>query len=174
MKPLVLYDSLRGNNKNLAHLVSRKLNCPSEQITEKSKRNMLTFFIEILFKKAPEFNDIRKNLKDYDHIILIAPLWMGVPAGPMISFLKKYSKQITGYSFISLCGGSLGPNKNLCSFLQNKMKKKPAACNELYINDIARNEDKGKPSKIMKIKVGADVIENKYNEKINEFLALIK
>ena len=174
MNSLIIFYSMSGNNKNLSEIILKKINCSSEQILEKKKRNMFTILFEMITKKLPHIQDISNDLNDFNNIILISPIWGGVPATPMISFIKRYSDQIKNYSFITLSGGSLGPNKKNLSFLENIINKKPLAFCELYINDIASEEKKNKPGKIMKSKLTKEEIEDKYKEMINEFIITMK
>ena len=164
MKSLIIYYSKEGNNEQLAEIIEKKLKCRSERIIEIRKRNNFTLFLEMFSKKSPPIQKIAKNPKEFDHLILVSPIWGGVPASPMIAFIKEYAETIKKYSFISLCGGSLGPNKRIGDFLQEKLGKKPKACVELYINDIAPDEKKNKPFKIMKIKIDKDIIQKKFKE----------
>lgn len=171
MKPLILYSTHSGNNQGLAFVLAETMNCPAEQLREKRKRTMFTFFIELITKRLPRINEINHNLSDYDHLILISPVWFGKPSAPMISFMDKYAEQISRYSFISLCGGSMGPNKDLRSFLESRLHKTPCGFAELYVNDMADESIKNDPSEIMKLKLDKADIQQHYTEQIKEFAA---
>jgi flavodoxin len=144
MKQLVIYYSRTGNNEFLAKEIARRLSCDAEAIVEQKKRTMGTLIKEMLFRKLPAIREITHKMEDYDHLILIAPVWGGIAATPMIAFIDKHNESIKKYSFISVCGGALGENAKLEGHLTKKTGRQPAVISQLYINNLLPEDKKNK------------------------------
>ena len=80
------------------------LNCNVLRINEIKKRTGFSIFLDIFFNRTPRIEDHEEKIKDYDHVILIAPVWAAKIATPLKSFLLKEKNNIRRYSFITVCG----------------------------------------------------------------------
>jgi hypothetical protein len=150
----VIYYSKTGNNEFLAKEISSRLSCKSEAIIETSKRSFLTLLKEMILRKLPEIFEIKTDLDDFDHIVLVAPIWGGIAATPLIAFIAKYSDTLRHYSFVSVCGGALGENKNIESYLTKKVGHKPFKVVQLYINNLLDRPKKYKAQYTSAYKIG--------------------
>lgn len=105
MKTLIVYFSFSGNNKLLAKDLAKDLKADLLQITEPQKRGMFRIMLDMLFNRFPKINEMNILWNDYQHIVLIAPIWNYIIAHPMKTFIKKNEEYLKNYSFITLCSG---------------------------------------------------------------------
>lgn len=95
MKTLVAYYSLQGNTKIIAERVSKELNAdllriePLKDIPSSGSKRLIVGGFKTAFKIFPQLKPININFDDYDRIILGTPIWVGVEAISISSFLKK-------------------------------------------------------------------------------------
>jgi len=134
MKTLIVYYSFSGNNELLAKKLQALLNCQIVKISEPKRRTGLTIMLDLLFKRNPKIGPVNLLVSEYDHLIFIAPIWAGRIATPLKVFIKSLDKNITNYSFISLCGGS--DNRKVLSELVYLTGKKPLKLLEVTVNDL--------------------------------------
>lgn len=109
MKTVVVFYSLTGNNSRLANFLKEKLKCECFEIKTKKKIGFCTIFNGIFFKKDPKLEEYRLDMKSFDKIIFLSPVWFGKLAFAFKSFLKIEKQNIKKYSFLSIC---LGDQKN--------------------------------------------------------------
>ncbi len=105
-KTLVAYYSRTGNNKYIAEKFSQSLECDIESIIPKSK-SFFSLMISSLFKVAININDLKSDLKNYERVILIGPIWVGTLVAPLRGFIKKYKEKINDLIFITACGSDV-------------------------------------------------------------------
>lgn len=101
MKSLVVYYSNKGSNSYLARKISHSLSCEIEEI-----RPRLNVFLLFLMNIHLGIKPLKKNLKEYDRVIMCGPIWMGKLIPPLRSFIKKYEDQIQTLVFVSCCGST--------------------------------------------------------------------
>lgn len=102
---IVYYFSRTKNNEYLAKRVADELKCDIERI---KSRNPI-FVLEVLLSALKFGFGIRKVKNDpaeYKKVIVCAPLWVGSVAVSAMGFMKKYSKSVGCYHFITCCGSS--------------------------------------------------------------------
>lgn len=136
MKCVVFYYSLTGNNETLGISVANALSAECIKITESKNRTNGTIISDMLFNKTPEVKPIPDFLKNYDFVLLIAPVWLGKAASPIRAFLKYIKKNPMKYAFASISGGALNDNPKLGDDLEKRAGKKPAAVVDLHITDF--------------------------------------
>ncbi|HET6542164.1 MAG TPA: flavodoxin domain-containing protein [Chryseolinea sp.] len=142
MKTLIVYSSFSGNNEMLALDLKIMLNCNILRIKEIRKRTGFSIFLDIFFNRTPRIEGQKEKIKDYDHVILIAPVWAGKIASPLKSFLLKEKNNIRRYSFITACGGSQDQKTKIENELTRFVGKKPVAVTELSIRDLLQSNQK--------------------------------
>lgn len=107
MKNIVIYYSNTGNNDYLANRIAKQLNCPIEKIQPNVDVQVLLMFgVNFGIKK------IKSNLKEYDRVILVGPIWMGKFVAPLKSFLKSYKKDIKKLVFATCCGSTFEKSRD--------------------------------------------------------------
>src|SRR5688572_929804 len=142
MKTLIVYSSFSGNNEMLAFELKIMLNCNILRITEISKRTGFLIFLDIFLNRTPRIEDHKEKIKDYDHIILIAPVWAAKIATPLKSFLLKEKNNIRRYSFITVCGGGQVQMSKIENELTRLVGKTPLVTTELSISDLLQSNQK--------------------------------
>ena len=90
MKTLVVYYSKTGTTKKVAQAVIAGKNCDYDELRYDEKTKELNY---------------SGNPSDYEHIILLSPVWAFSLAEPMKIYLAKYGRVIKSYDLIVTCGG---------------------------------------------------------------------
>jgi flavodoxin len=142
MKTLIAYSSFSGNNEMLALELKTMLNFNVLPINEIRRRTGFSIFLDIFLHRTPRIKDYEEQIKDYDHVILIGPIWAGKIATPLKAFLMKEKNNIRRYSFITVCGGSQDQKIKLENELTKLVGKTPVAVTELSIKRPASVEPK--------------------------------
>lgn len=104
MRTLVIYYSWTGNNRLLANEVAERLNADLCPVVEKRKRRTATIVLDMLFRREPQIEALTSDPEMYDHVVLVAPVWAGHVAHPILALIKREKASLSDYSFISLCG----------------------------------------------------------------------
>jgi multimeric flavodoxin WrbA len=65
------------------------LNCNILRIKELKKRTGFSIFLDTFLNRTPRIEDQEEKIKDYDHVILVAPVWAAKIATPLKSFLAE-------------------------------------------------------------------------------------
>lgn len=91
----------------------------------------------MIFKRLPNIDPPGHEPKNYDHIILVAPIWGSKVANPMKTFIKKEKAALDNYSFISFCGhGRAGQQESITKELSTLTGHSPRAVTELRIFEL--------------------------------------
>jgi flavodoxin len=122
-KILVLYYSQSNTTKTVAQEIQKQLGCDIEEIV---CTDYTGDFNAVLGKwqedmkagKSPEIQPLTKNVKDYDVIFLGYPIWGGIYASPVATFLKNTDFQ--GKKLVPFCTfGSGGLNTSADALKKN-------------------------------------------------------
>ena len=137
MKPLILYYSYSGNNELLARHLASRLDCRVEAIVEKKKRRPVTILLDMALKRRPAIEEIWASPAEFDHVLLLAPLWnMGI-AHPMVSAIRQIAGRLPNYSFVTLCGYDRpGQNERVRRELEELTGKAPMNVWELTVAEL--------------------------------------
>ena len=82
MKIVILSYSLTGNNARFADHLARALNADLIQISTLCPVNFGTITLDLVFQRKPAIRFSGDQIKNYDLVLLIAPVWMGQVAFP--------------------------------------------------------------------------------------------
>jgi|YNPNPStandDraft_1061719.scaffolds.fasta_scaffold02430_8 hypothetical protein len=91
-KPLVIYYSRTGTSAVMAHRLSELLGCPREEVRSKKNRFYLGAFTCVndqLFDRDDEFESSGIEVRRYNPLIIVAPIWLHKIASPMRTYLKQ-------------------------------------------------------------------------------------
>ncbi len=91
MGVLAIYFSGTGNNERIAKEIQKSINCDILKIDDGQRRNFFRDSFYALTRKTVKVNDIGIDLRNYEKIILLTPVWAGHLPAPFLTFLKKYS-----------------------------------------------------------------------------------
>lgn len=137
MKTLIAYYSFTENNEKLAVYLQKRINCDIVKIETIKSRNSFSILFDLIFNRMPATKAVPYSLKDYDHVIFLAPIWAGKIAMPMKSFLVKEKTNIPDYSFITMCGGGNPDQKqNIRKQLSEVLQKDPLDVVELWVSKL--------------------------------------
>lgn len=154
MKQIILYYSHGGNNEQLAQFISKRYRKESVAIKEKrKKRTMFTIMLDLLFRRKPSIEPLSVSLENYDQVIIIAPLWIGRIASPMLSALKKYGGQIDSYQFITFSGNPRECEEQVLSSMEKLLNKRAVHHLGFAIEDLLTDEQKKDSNNLMKFKL---------------------
>lgn len=169
MKTLIIYYSFSGNNHHLANILHERLHCDIVEIKETSKRTNFSILLDLLFARSSKIQKNEIDLRRYDSLIFIAPIWAGKIATPLKTFLKQESENIRNYSFISLCSGVPEQKEKIKIALQKIVGKPPLAIEELWVNDLLSSSKKNKIKYTTPYRIKPDDF-SLFNPKIDKFL----
>lgn len=115
MKKAVVFYSLSGNTQAAAKEIAEGIGADLIELklvkpfpTEKSKQLALGG-MQAMFGMKPAIQELSKNIKEYDVLILGTPIWAGTIAAPVHSFLNKYQVLDKIVAVFTFSGG--GDNK---------------------------------------------------------------
>ena len=126
MKKLVVYYSLTGNTKSLAENISKSLNCDIEEIIDKKNRRGFFGFLaagrDAFLKRITEIDNIKKDPKNYDMVIIGTPVWAGKITPAIRTYLLNNKDKIKKFAFFTTSGASASDKivKNLEDILNKK------------------------------------------------------
>lgn len=108
-KIVIIYYSRSGTGRVVAERLGQMSNWPSYEIREKNERTGLTgdirCIIDTLARRHPPIHYEGPPPADFDHVILISPVWLRSLARPMQTFLSEHSHDIKRYSAICVLSG---------------------------------------------------------------------
>lgn len=123
MKSIIIYYSHTGNNEALAKKTAEVLDIESFPLIETKERTTKSIVSDMIWKKKSKLVNFPKNVEEYDLVIFIGPVWMYSIPTPLKSYFKYIKGKIKKYSFISVSGGSLGPNPGISKELVKRLGK---------------------------------------------------
>lgn len=127
MKKAVVFYSLSGNTQTAAKEIAEGIGADLIELklvkpfpTEKSKQLALGG-MQAMFGMKPAIQELSKNIKEYDVLILGTPIWAGTIAAPVHSFLNKYQVLDKIVAVFTFSGG--GDNKRCIAKLSKRLPR---------------------------------------------------
>lgn len=174
MNTLVVFYSLTGNNRHLARNLADKLESNLVEIIEKKHRTVLTIMLDTVFKRGTRIETINADLAEYDHIVLVSPIWNSRLATPMQTFLRSANATIPRYSFVSLCGhGTPAQTAVITEQLVILARKAPIVVTELRLVDLMPEEKRDDVYAISNHRVSETDLAW-FKDQIDKFIATIE
>ena len=148
MNRAVVYYSLSGNTKEAAKVIARKLGakiCEIDLVKPLPKntvRQMLVGGMQSTFGRRPKIKGVPDNIDYYDEIILGMPVWAGMPASPVNTFIKNYGVADKIDAVFTFSGG--GDNDRCLAQLSKSLKniKSQVALADRNSNAAKDNQEK--------------------------------
>ncbi len=140
MKTMVISYSLSGNNEALATRIATALEAEHVRITESKRRTTGTIIFDMIFKRTPKTVMPVADVKAYDWVLFVGPVWMGQIATPFRGCFQQLAPQIGNYGYLSISGGAEGPNPKLADELTARLGKEPDCLIDLHIADLLPTE----------------------------------
>ena len=172
MKTAIVSYSFTGNNNKIADELSKTMNARHFKIEDKRSVTVKSIMLDLVFHRRQKNTISPDILKDFDHIIYLAPFWVGKIARPLLPFLKSHKRTSKDYSFITVSGGALGKNSKHHKELLKRTGKKPHFTKEFYTVDMVNKEEANMKDTSTYLLTDSDVSEiikeimidfNKYN-----------
>lgn len=127
MKKAVVFYSLSGNTQAAAKEIAEGIGADLIELklvkpfpTEKSKQLALGG-MQAMFGMKPAIQELSKNIKEYDELILGTPIWAGTIAASVHSFLNKYQVLDKIVAVFTFSGG--GDNKRCIAKLSKRLPR---------------------------------------------------
>lgn len=127
MKKAVVFYSLSGNTQAAAKEIAEGIGADLIELklvkpfpTEKSKQLALGG-MQAMFGMKPAIQELSKNIKEYDVLILGTPIWAGTIAAPVHSLLNKYQVLDKIVAVFTFSGG--GDNKRCIAKLSKRLPR---------------------------------------------------
>lgn len=104
---------------------------------------MLVGGMQSTFGRTPKIKGVPDNIDYYDEIILGMPIWAGLPAAPVNTFIKKYGVADRINAVFTFSGG--GDNDRCIAQLSKKLKNLKS---EVALADRHSDKAKDNPEKL--------------------------
>ena len=148
MNRAVVYYSLSGNTKEAAVEIARKLGAKIFEIEllkplpQNTVRQMIVGGMQSTFGRKPQIKGVPDNIDYYDEIILGMPVWAGMPASPVNTFIKNYGVADKIDAVFTFSGG--GDNDRCLAQLSKSLKniKSQVALADRNSNAAKDNQEK--------------------------------
>lgn len=164
MKTAIIFYSYSHNNLVLAGEILSRVGGTLYAIEEKRSRSKFTILFDLMLNRVPAIKDYPYSSQQFDHYILIAPVWGGKIASPLRSFLLNHKSKISSYSFITVCGGAVGQKSKIVNELARLMNKEP-----LMVTELSLSEFLGHAKGILDFQINQEKLKF-FDPKIDEFL----
>ena len=126
MKTIILYYTFKGSSRKEANrLAEKEENTTVYEVKEQKKRTMLTAFFsgcpKAARRKGTKIQSLDCNLKEYDKIIIVAPIWAGYPAPAFNSIVELLpsGKKVEIY-VCSSSGQAPNSKEGTCKLINDK------------------------------------------------------
>lgn len=174
MKTLVVSYSLTQNNRLLADHLSKHLDADREDIVTERGMSMFALAMDSLFSRRPNIQPVKKDVSDYDLVVVTGPVWMGKLASPIRSFLARNRAEVNRLAFASVCGGALGRNDKVPVEIAKIAGATPVAVRQLYINDLLPEAQRGDSKATSAYAVTQSDLEKGWKSEVEEFVEQVR
>jgi hypothetical protein len=107
---LVVYYSRTGNTRRVAREIARQLGAEVEEIGSLDRRSGVLGYLrsasEAWSGRAAAIRAPQNEPRDFDVVVLAAPVWLEAPASPMRAYLASVAPRIRNVAFVVTFGGS--------------------------------------------------------------------
>jgi flavodoxin len=138
MKVLVVFYSRTGNTRRVAQEIMTRLQCDSEELRDQVKRTGFLGYIrsgrQAMKKEPVQLDDLTKNIKDYDLVIVGTPIWAFTMSTPIRTFLEQNRANLPEIAFFTTSGSS--PGDKTFSHMQEVIGKVPKATLSVVERDL--------------------------------------
>jgi len=133
-KILIIYYSKTGHTRIIAnnlhdYLKNNTVHIDIEEILEISPKSGLLGYLmdgkDAIFKKNSPIHPVKKNITDYDLIIIGTPVWAWTMSNPIRYFIKLYKNDFKKVAFFITMGGTY--DKSIFLHMTELVEKNPIA-----------------------------------------------
>ncbi len=123
---------------------------------------------------------VRKNVKDYERVILCGPIWMGKFIPPLRSFVEKYNNSINKLIFVTCCGSTEAKKDEKFGLglvfreVEDILKEKCIFCQAFPIVLVLPEDKKEDTDAFMKTHLNDDNFRGEIQVKFDSFIKKVK
>jgi len=143
MKTLVVFYSRTGTTKRVGEKVARLIDGELEEIIDLKNRSGVVGWLssgkDAMKKSLTKIKDLKKDLEEYDLVIIGSPNWSGNLSPAIRTFLEQNKKNIKKFAFFCTYGGDSAGNVFLQ--MQEILKKKPLDSLSLKTTEVKNDSD---------------------------------
>lgn len=172
MKNLIVYYSHSGNNEKLAYELKERIGSAIYQVCEQKKRNTISILLDFLFKRNSKLTNSFIDIKEYDNIIFIAPIWGGKIASPMRAFIEREKNSLKKFYYITLCNGEARQKDKITDELYSITQHKPQNITELSINILLPEDQQNKIKHTFSFRINKQDLQ-RFNETLESFINMV-
>lgn len=142
MKTLVIFYSRTGTTKKVSEIIAQKLNADMEEIQDTVDRSGVKGYLisgrDAMKRKLTQLEPIKKNLNEYDLVIIGTPIWSWNMSVPIRTFLSEQKENLKKIAFFCTLGGS--GDKKAFQEMEEIVGKKPEATLRITTKEVVKNE----------------------------------
>ncbi|OGI16099.1 hypothetical protein A3K63_02410 [Candidatus Micrarchaeota archaeon RBG_16_49_10] len=139
MKILVTFYSRTGNTRKIGNEIAEKLKADADEVVDKKPRGGVKGYLfagrDAMKKKLAEI-EYRKDPAEYDLVIIGIPVWAGMVAPAIRTYLSENS--FKNVAFFCSCGG--GQSKTFGEM--ESLSKRPLRTLEITSKEVTKNSYK--------------------------------
>lgn len=106
-KPFVVYYSHTGRARMVATALKNQLGCDMGEIISDSKKGVFTIMLDQLFNRSDCQQPLSTNVKGYNPIIIVSPIWFMRLSSPARTFIKNTNLKGKDAFIFTTSGGPL-------------------------------------------------------------------
>jgi flavodoxin len=95
MKSLVVYYSRAGNTRFVAQEIAAELGSDVEEVIDLKRREGTMGWVsagrDAMGNRETEIGETKKNLDDFDLIVIGTPIWAWSPSAPIRTYIRKHN-----------------------------------------------------------------------------------
>lgn len=88
-KPFVVFYSRTGRAQMVATALKNQLGCEMEEIVSNIERGVFTIMLDQLFNRDDDQKPFEKDLRDYNPVFIVSPIWFMKLSSPARTFIQK-------------------------------------------------------------------------------------
>ena len=168
MRLLVLYFSARSNNRLLAKHLAERLGADIAEVRDTRWFPKLRMIRDLSKDRRPPIAPITHKPEDYDHVLVVAPLFDSNIAHPMKTALSTWGRAMKAYSFVSFCGYHRQEQRDkVHAQLVDLTGKEPEHISELCVGDLVPEKNRRKVWVVSNYRVKQPELAS-FSEKLDE------
>jgi multimeric flavodoxin WrbA len=179
MNALVLHYSKSGNNRYLARQCAEALSADSEEI--KPRLDVFPFLALFSFvKKSAGIKRLSHTIADYDHVILVGPIWMGQFLSPLRDVVRRYRRDIRNLWFMTCCGGGEAEKDSRFGYesvfaqVRAEAGERCRECAAFPVSLALPEEKRGDSDAVMKARLSDETFTGELRQRLEAFVQKVR
>ncbi|MCD4694362.1 NAD(P)H-dependent oxidoreductase [bacterium] len=152
MSILIVYYSRTGYTKKIAEAIARASGADLEEILSKKNRKGLFGYLksgkEAARKELAEIEEVKKNVLEYDIVIIGTPVWVGNMTSPIRTYLNNNLGRFKQVAFFSTQGSI--KDQKVFNELREILGKDPLSVLKMSTKEVSKGEFNDKIDKFLK------------------------